>query len=154
MTVVDFLNPDTIIPELASADKEGVVREMVEKLKQAGLIKSVDETVQVLMEREKLGSTGIGQNIAVPHAKSREVSEIVLSVGISSKGVDFAALDGDPVQIFFLILAPVDSTGMHLKVLARIARMLKDKVFRNDLRACKTSEDIYRTIREEEQRAV
>jgi PTS system nitrogen regulatory IIA component len=153
MMVAEFLTPESIIPGLSGTDKEPAIREMVECLVRAGQVKDVEGTVEVLLEREKLGSTGIGQNIAVPHAKSDEVGKIVLSVGISEAGVAFDALDGDPVNIIFLVLAPVDSTGLHLKVLARIARLLKDKVFRNALRNCKSAEEIFRTIKEEDERS-
>lgn len=153
MKITEFLVPEAIIPSLRSTDKESVVKEMVETLAKAGLVKNAAQAVEVLLEREKLGSTGIGQNIAVPHAKSEEVKNLALGVGISEKGVDFEALDGDPVNIIFMVIAPIDATGLHLKVLARIARLLKDKVFRNSLRSCKTAENIYETIKEEDERA-
>jgi nitrogen PTS system EIIA component len=153
MKITEFLVPEAIIPSLRSTDKESVVKEMVETLAKAGLVKNAAHAVEVLLEREKLGSTGIGQNIAVPHAKSEEAKNLVLGVGISEKGVDFEALDGDPVNIIFMVIAPIDATGLHLKVLARIARLLKDKVFRNSLRSCKTTEKIYETIKEEDERA-
>lgn len=152
--IAEFLSRDTIIPQLDGRDKEKAIREIVAVLNGKGLVKDVDSTVDVLLEREKLGSTGIGQNIAVPHAKSAEVGNIVLGVGISGEGVDFDALDGDPVNIIFLVLAPIDSTGLHLKVLARIARLLKDKVFRNALRGCSTAEELFETIKEEDERVV
>ena len=153
MKITEFLVPEAIIPSLQSTDKESVIKEMVETLAKNGLVKNAAHAVEVLLEREKLGSTGIGQNIAVPHAKSEEAKNLVLGVGISEKGVDFEALDGDPVNIIFMVIAPIDATGLHLKVLARIARLLKDKVFRNSLRSCKTAEKIYETIREEDERA-
>ena len=153
MKITEFLMPEVIIPSLRSTDKESVIKEMVETLAKAGLVKNASHAVEVLLEREKLGSTGIGQNIAVPHAKSDEAKNLVLGVGISEKGVDFEALDGDPVNIIFMVIAPIDATGLHLKVLARIARLLKDKVFRNSLRSCKTAEKIYETIKEEDERA-
>ncbi len=152
MMISDFFSPELIIPRLKATDKESVIREMVGVLNAAGQVKDVERTVEVLLDREKLGSTGIGQNIAVPHAKSEEVKKLVLGAGLSERGVDFEALNGDPVNIFFLVLAPVDSTGLHLKVLARIARLLKDKMFRNALRNCKTAEEIYQTIKEEDER--
>ncbi|MCX5642558.1 MAG: PTS sugar transporter subunit IIA [Candidatus Omnitrophica bacterium] len=153
MKITEFLVPEAIVPSLRSTNKESVVKEMVEALVKAGSVKNAAQAVEVLLEREKLGSTGIGQNIAVPHAKSEEVKNLALGVGISEKGVDFEALDGDPVNIIFMVIAPIDATGLHLKVLARIARLLKDKVFRNSLRSCKTAKDIYETIREEDERA-
>lgn len=153
MKITEFLVTEAIIPSLRSTDKESVVKEMVEALVKAGSVKNAAHAVEVLLEREKLGSTGIGQNIAVPHAKSEEVKNLALGVGISEKGVDFEALDGDPVNIIFMVIAPIDATGLHLKVLARIARLLKDKVFRNSLRSCKTAEKILETIKEEDERA-
>ena len=152
MKITEFLVPEAITPSLRSTDKESVVREMVETLAKAGLVKDAAHAVGALLEREKLGSTGIGQNVAVPHAKSEETKNLVLGVGISEKGVDFEALDGDPVNIIFMVIAPIDATGLHLKVLARIARLLKDKVFRNSLRVCKTTEKIYETIKEEDEK--
>ena len=153
MKITEFLVPEAIIPSLRSTDKESAVKEMVETLVKTGSVKNAAHAVEVLLEREKLGSTGIGQNIAVPHAKSEEVKNLALGVSISEKGVDFEALDGDPVNIIFMVIAPIDATGLHLKVLARIARLLKDKVFRNSLRSCKTAEKIYETIKEEDERA-
>ncbi len=154
MKITDFLAPEAVITGLAGTDKDSVIREIVAALNRNGSVKDTEKTVEVLLEREKLGSTGIGQNIAVPHAKSEGVKNVVLGVGISDKGIDFDALDGDPVSIVFLVLAPVDSTGLHLKVLARIARLLKDKVFRNALLGCKSAGDIYHTIKEEDERSV
>ena len=153
MKITEFLVAEAITAGLKNTDKQSVIKEMVESLADSGQVKDVKHTVDVLLEREKLGSTGIGQNIAVPHAKSEEIKNLMLAVGISEKGVDFDALDGDPVHIVFLVLAPVDATGMHLKLLARIARLLKDKIFRNSLRNCKSADEIYRTIKEEDERA-
>lgn len=150
----EFLVTEAINADLAAAEKEGAIREIVSALHAQKAVSDVEGTVEVLLEREKLGSTGIGQNIAVPHAKSEGVDRIILGIGISRNGVDFDALDGDPVHIIFLVLAPIDSTGMHLKVLARIARLLKDKVFRNALRECGTAEELLKTIREEDERVV
>ncbi|HNQ35900.1 MAG TPA: PTS sugar transporter subunit IIA [bacterium] len=152
--IAEYLVKEAIIPDLRSGDKAGVVREMVEALSKAGSVRDVDGTTEWLLEREKLGSTGIGQNIAVPHAKREDVKKLLVTVGLSARGIDFDALDGDPVNIVFLVLAPSDATGLHLKVLARIARLLKDKVFRNSLRSCKSAQDVFSTIKEEDERAV
>lgn len=151
--IAEYLVKEAIISDLRSGDKPGVVREMVEALSKAGAVRDVDGTTDGLLEREKLGSTGIGQNIAVPHAKREDVKKLLVTVGLSSRGVDFDSLDGDPVNIVFLVLAPSDATGLHLKVLARIARLLKDKVFRNSLRSCKSAQDVFSTIKEEDERA-
>jgi len=104
------------------------------------------------MEREKLGSTGIGQGIAVPHTKTEQIDDLVGAVGISDDGVSFDALDGEPVYIIFLILAPSKSIGLHLKALAKIARLLKDKTFRNALRKSTSASEVARIIREDEEK--
>jgi PTS system nitrogen regulatory IIA component len=107
--------------------------------------------VQVLMERESLGSTGIGQGVAIPHGKTNVVKDQVAALGISRKGLDFDALDGEPVHIVFLLIAPQDAAGNHLKALAKISRLLKDKFFRQALRDAKSAEEILKIIREEDE---
>ena len=106
------------------------------------------------MARESLGSTAIGQGIAIPHAKSDSVTKLVAAFGLSKKGVDFDSLDGEPVNIFFLLLAPQDSAGPHLKALARIARLLKDKYFRDNLRMCIDDKSVIRTITQEDEKKI
>jgi len=101
-------------------------------------------------ERESLGSTGIGQGIGIPHAKSQNVKTLVAAFGLSQKGVNFDSLDGEPVYIFFLLIAPEESAGPHLKALARISRMLKDKYFRELLKKSKDEKEVLRIIQEED----
>jgi fructose-specific phosphotransferase system IIA component len=152
MKILDFLSPQTITVDLKEREKKKVITELVRLLNEARKIKAedIENIVEALLERERLGSTGIGQGIAIPHVKCREVSEVVAALGISSKGVEFNALDGEPVSIIFLLLAPLESSGVHLKVLAKISRLLKDKFFRQALREAKTKEEIIKIIREED----
>jgi PTS system nitrogen regulatory IIA component len=96
-----------------------------------------------------LGSTGIGQGIAIPHGKSEHVTKTVAALGISKRGIDFDALDGEPVYLFFMLVAPTSSAGVHLKILAKISRLLKDKFFRQSLREVKSAEEAIRQIKEE-----
>ena len=103
------------------------------------------------MEREALGSTGIGQGVAIPHCKLEALKEQVAALGISPKGLEFDALDGEPVNIVFLLVAPMDASGNHLKALAKISRLLKDKFFRQALRDAKSPEELLRIIREEDE---
>lgn len=105
-----------------------------------------ESVVNVLLEREKLGSTGIGDGIAIPHGKHSGLDDLMISFGRSPEGIDFDAMDGKPVHIFFLLMAPEKSTGQHLKVLAKISRMLKDGKFREDLMMAMTKDDLYRII--------
>ncbi len=152
MKIMDFLNPKAISANLQATDKEGVISELVDLLIKVREIKDKNEMVKALLEREALGSTGIGQGIAIPHAKSESVKELVSAFGLSRKGVNFDALDGEPVSIFFLLVAPPDSAGPHLKALARISRLLRDKFFRETLKNAKDAKDILRIIKEEDQR--
>lgn len=154
MKISEFLREKAITVSLKATDKPGVIREMVQLLVRAGEVKpeDTDRFVEVLLAREALGSTGIGQGIGIPHGKSNCVKELVGAFGISQKGVNFDSLDGDPVYIFFLLVAPEDSAGPHLKALARISRLLKDKFFRDGLREAKEERVILRTIQQEDQK--
>lgn len=152
MKITDFLSKDAVKVELQATGKEEVITELVEQLIPAKKIKKKikEGIIQSLLERENLGSTGIGQGIAIPHAKSDKIKDVIVAFGISKKGVEFNALDGEPVYIIFLLIAPEESTGLHLKALAKISRLLKDKFFRQALREAKSSEEIINIIKEEE----
>ncbi len=129
MRLGDYLDKELIIAELTSATKAEVLREMVASI--GGKIDNIDldQAVTVLMERESLGTTGIGDGIAIPHGKLESLDEIVIVVGRSISGVDFDALDKSPCHIFFLVLAPEQVAGEHLRILAHISRLLKDSDF-------------------------
>ncbi|MBU1088099.1 MAG: PTS sugar transporter subunit IIA [Candidatus Omnitrophica bacterium] len=150
MKIMDFLKEKAISADLKSADKEGIIREMIDLLADAQAIKDKEKIVKILLEREALGSTGIGQGVAIPHGKSSSVKELVAAFGISHKGVNYDSLDGEPVYIFFLLVAPEDSAGPHLKALARISRLLKDKYFRDTLRAAPDAKSLIKTLRSED----
>ena len=150
MKIMDFLNKKAVSVDIKSTDKEGVIRELVDLLSNATEIKNKEELISAVLAREALGSTGIGQGIGIPHAKSQNVKELVAAFGLSKNGVDFDSLDGEPAHIFFLLLAPEESAGPHLKALARISRMLKDKYFREMLKKAKDEKEILRIIQEED----
>ncbi len=152
MKIMDFLNSKAVSASLKATDKEGVIKELVGLLHKAGAIKDKEELVDILLSREKLGSTGIGQGIGIPHGKSKNVSELVAAFGLSKKGIDFESLDGEPVYIFFLLVAPEESAGPHLKALARIARLLKDKYFREMLKDAKDEKAILKIVSEEDEK--
>jgi len=154
MKIMDILSPECVIPELQSEDRDGVIKELLDVLVEHGKIeKEVEDKVfKELIAREELGSTAIGNGIAIPHTKSEFVSELVSAFGISHKGVDFKALDGEKVYLFFLLVAPKESAGPHLKALARITRLLKDKNFRSILVQAKTREEAIKLIEEEDER--
>ena len=150
MRIMEFLNKKAVTASLKSADKGGVIKELVDLLAKAEEIKNKEELVKTLLTRESLGSTGIGQGIGIPHAKSQHVKNLVAAFGLSQKGVNFDSLDGEPTYIFFLLIAPEESAGPHLKALARISRMLKDKYFREMLKKAKDEKEILHIIQEED----
>src|SRR3989338_5796850 len=155
MTIMSFLDERAVTTDLkAQQNKEEVIRELVELLVRAGSIKEKDshKLVQILMKRESLGSTGIGQGVAIPHGKSDCVAKLVAALGVSRSGVAFDSLDGEPVTLFSLLVAPEDSAGPHLKALARISRLLKDKHFRDSLRAARDEKLLVRIVRDEDER--
>ncbi|MBU0503301.1 MAG: PTS sugar transporter subunit IIA [Candidatus Omnitrophota bacterium] len=154
MKIMDFLSKKAITTDVKSAKKEDVIKEMVDVLVSSGDIEknSRNKLIDALMERESLGSTAIGQGIAIPHAKSDCVTNLVLAFGLSKKGVDFDSLDGEKVYIFFMLVAPQDSAGPHLKALARISRLLKDKYFRDGLRACNDPAEVIKIIGQEDEK--
>jgi len=156
MKVMDFLSKGAIVAELKSSKKEDVIKELVDALIIGGEIEKRhrNKLIDALMSREELGSTAIGQGVAIPHAKSDCVSKLVAAFGLSSKGVDFDSLDGEAVYILFLLVAPQDSAGPHLKALARISRLLKDKYFRDNLKGCKDDKSIIKIITQEDEKKI
>lgn len=147
MKILDYMTRDTILPHLRSTDKKGVIDELAEPVAKRTELDH-REIVRVLIERERLGSTGIGGGIAIPHGKIDGLQSLVLGFGLSRKGVNFDALDGKPTHIFFLLLSSVDSTGLHLRVLARISKLLKEETFRQKLLRAQTADDVIRVIKE------
>ena len=154
MKIMDFLSEDAITVDLRSVNKTDAIKELTDLLVNAGELDKRDknQVVELLMAREALGSTAIGHNVGIPHAKVDCVKSLVGAFGLSRKGVDFDSLDGEPVYVFFLLLAPQDSAGPHLKALARISRLIKDKYFRETLRQAKDKKDIVRIIGTEDEK--
>jgi PTS system nitrogen regulatory IIA component len=145
MKILDVLKEEAIIPELTATDKKGVLLELVGPVAKAAGIEQ-NEMVRVLLEREQLGSTGIGSGIAIPHGKLRSLDSLLVGFGRSRKGIDFEAIDGRPAHIFFLLMAPEDSSGDHLRMLARISRLLKDSALRQSLMDAGDSRGLYTLI--------
>jgi PTS system nitrogen regulatory IIA component len=151
MKIMDFLNKKAISADIKAKNKEGVIKELVDLLVDTGVIKNKKEDIiKILMTRETLGSTGIGQGVGIPHGKTPYVKSLVAAFGLSKKGIDFESLDGEPTYIFFLLLAPEESAGPHLKALARISRLLKDKYVREMLKKAQSEKDIINIINNED----
>lgn len=151
MRLTDLLHQELVLPGLEGQNKRDVLNEFAELLFEHKKIRDQNEFLEVILAREALGSTGIGDGIAIPHGKLKNLDRLVLSFGISRKGIDFDAMDGKPVYIFFVLIAPEDSPGDHLKALARISRILKNRSFRDRLLKSQTQEEIYKHILEEDE---
>lgn len=152
MKITEILTPDLVIPELHGATKSDVLRELAECLAAKFKEMSLSDLAAVLAERERLGSTAIGDGIAIPHGKIRGAKKIVGAFGRHVAGVDFDSLDGGPTHLFMVLIAPEDSTSLHLKALARVSRLLKDAGFRERLLAAPDADAIYSLIVEEDGR--
>ncbi|MFZ3047968.1 MAG: PTS sugar transporter subunit IIA [Desulfatirhabdiaceae bacterium] len=149
MKIIDIIHKDAILTDLIARDKKTVIQEMA--IPAATILKvDLSEIIKVLLDRERLGSTGIGRGIAIPHGKLKSIEFPLLGLGISRKGVEFDSLDGMPAHLFFLLITPEQSTGTHLKVLSQIARILKNDVFKNSLLNAHDSQDILSIIQAEE----
>ncbi|MBL8023752.1 MAG: PTS sugar transporter subunit IIA [Elusimicrobia bacterium] len=151
MKLVDILPSNAISVELSAASKKEVLEELCALLGKAGKLPDPKAMVHILEEREALGSTGIGQGVAIPHGKAPSIKAQAAALGISRRGVDFDSLDGEPVHIVFLLIAPPDAAGNHLKALAKVSRLLKDKFFRQALKDSKSADEILKIIREEDE---
>ena len=150
MKFADFISREAIRAELTADDKEGVIREMIEALIKAGRVNGgeFESIVKAIMKREELGSTGIGRGVAVPHTKHPSVDRLVGTVAVSKEGVDFNSLDGEKVQLLFLLISPPDRPGDHLRALENISRQLRDDTFCRFLKQAKTAEEIKQLLNE------
>lgn len=150
MKISELLNPQAIVADLKASGKDAALAELTEALLTVAPTLRRDDVLQVLQERERLGSTGIGDGVAIPHGKLKGMPELMLAFGRSQGGVDFESMDGQPAHLFFLLLAPEESVGIHLKTLARISKLLKDADVRQKMLEAADSEQIYQLICERE----
>ncbi len=146
MNLSDLISPDTVIPNLASRDKISVLAELVEPLCRLNPDLDPGQLVKILIEREKLGSTGIGDGIAIPHGKVEKTDRLLISFGRSVEGIEFDSMDGRPAHLFFLLLAPETSAGSHLTALAKLSRLLKNSSVREQLMEAEDAETIHGLI--------
>ncbi len=150
MKVLDYLPEEVIEADLKSDTKIGVLKELVQLLVNNHQVKDANKALEVLLEREQLGSTGIGDGVAIPHAKFNDIKTLVAAFGRSRNGVNFGSLDNKPAHLFFLFLAPENSATLHLKILARISRLLKKTAFREGLMQAEGGKEIFQAIADEE----
>ena len=150
MKILDVMQKEAILDDLKSQNKKGILEELVVPL--TGITgMSQEDLARVLMERERLGSTGIGGGIGIPHGKIKDLETLVLGFGLSRKGIEFESIDGQPTHIFFVLITPENSTGLHLKLLARISRILKNDHFKERLLNAADRQEIFDIIKEEDE---
>jgi len=150
MKITELLKKEYILEQLKAKSKQEALAELAGVFIKGRIKFDSGAMLRVLLEREKLGSTGIGDGIAIPHGKLAGLDEILVAFGRSREGIAFEALDGKPVHLFFLLMAPENSAGQHLKALAKISRMLKDGVFRKKLLEARMHDDLVRVITEKD----
>lgn len=150
LRVADILKAECVLSDLVARDKAGVLRELAALLERRGVIKSAEAAFRVLSEREQLGSTGIGDGVAIPHGKLPELDYVVAAFARSPEGVSFEAMDGEPVHLVFLLLAPENGANLHLKALARVARLMKSPDFRDELKVTDDPAALYDKILRED----
>ena len=154
MKIEEILKKESVIADLLGDSKVKVIKEMTQCLKQNNFIKDDQALFETLMEREKLGSTGIGENVAIPHGKSDEVTQIITVLARSKKGVEFESLDQKPVHFVCMVIAPAHSTGQHLKVLARVSRIFKNQGIREEILKAENSDTIYSILMNEDSKFI
>ena len=154
MKIEEILKKESVIADLLGDNKVKVIKEMTQCLKKNNFIKNDQALFETLMEREKLGSTGIGENVAIPHGKSDEVTQIITVLARSKKGVEFESLDQKPVHFICMVIAPAHSTGQHLKVLARVSRIFKNQGIREEILKAENSDTIYSILMNEDSKFI
>ena len=150
MKIVDLIKRDMVVPALEATDKRGILEELAAYMARRHARIDRATLARVLIEREQLASTAIGEGVAIPHGKLASVGEIVACLGRAPSGVEFDSMDGLPTYLFFVLVAPESSTGAHLKALARISRVFKDPEFRRRLMAASDAESMYHVVADED----
>jgi PTS system nitrogen regulatory IIA component len=152
MKIMNILDPKCVVLPLKGKEKKEIIKELIDVLVQNRKIKEKDkeEVFKSVMEREKLGSTGVGLGIAIPHGRTAAVDKLIGALGISPEGVEFETLDGEPVHFVFLILSPLEATSDYLRAISRVARMFKDKFLREALKNVSSVEEVIKIIKQED----
>ena len=150
MRLQEYITTDSIYLDIEAPDKNGAIAAIVEHMAKSRLLQNPEEFKKEVYERERLGSTGIGKGIAIPHARTRAVSKLIIAFARLQKGVDFGAEDDDPVRLIFLLGTPVDTVGDYLKILAKLSRLLKESTLRKQLLKAKSGEEVLDLLEEAE----
>ena len=153
MRIAEFLKPDAVVDELQAKSKADILRELSTALARSNPSISPQRLATVLEERERVNSTGVGEGVAIPHGKLAELATLSASFGVSRAGIDFEAHDKKPTFLFFALVAPENSAGLHLKALARISRLFRNASFRESILQARGAQEIYSLILQEDAKA-
>lgn len=148
MKLADFVCFEAIVPELQQRDRDGVIAELVSSLDRAGKLgkNNSEEITTGVIRREKEASTGMGKGVAMPHVKHKAVKNVVAAIGLSSAGIDFVALDKQPVHSVVLMVSPVDKPDKHLQAMETVFKHLQKEKFRKFLRMCRNAKEIHELL--------
>lgn len=149
MRLDSLTDPELIFPDLQADDRDQALRSLASRLAALDVVDDADDLYEKLLEREQLGSTGVGSGVAIPHCKLKGLAEVVLAIGISRRGIDFGAIDTQPVRLFFVVVSPTDAPAAHLQVLASISRWLKTDSHASRLLELHDRHEIYDLLEEE-----
>jgi fructose-specific phosphotransferase system IIA component len=152
MKLIDVLKPEYIIVPLKSSKKEEVIRELIGVLDGHGIFNDPESIFQAVVEREKIQTTGVGREVAIPHCKKQECKKFAIALGLSSKGIDFNSIDKKPVKIIFLLVGPEENPGMHIRLLSRISRLISKEKLREKLLQVSEPNSAYTLLKEEEKK--
>jgi PTS system nitrogen regulatory IIA component len=152
MKIMDYLSEEWVIPDLQGTDKSSILKELSSVLVKPCQVPSVEELLQVLLDREKLGSTGIGEGIAIPHGRLKKLKKFFISFGRSLRGVDFDSIDRKPSNLFFLVIAPENLAVDNLKLLSRIVTLLKEPSLKKRLMEVHSQKELFQIISEEDEK--
>jgi fructose-specific phosphotransferase system IIA component len=152
MKLVDVLKPAYIKIPLTSQNKEGVIKELINMLFEQKAISEKETVFQAALDREKIMTTGVGRQVAIPHCKVKDGKEFSIAFGISESGIDFDAIDNQPVKIVFLLVGPEDNPGMHIRLLSRISRLISKEALREKLLQVNDADEAYQLLKTEEEK--
>ncbi|MCZ7608571.1 MAG: PTS sugar transporter subunit IIA [Ignavibacterium sp.] len=151
MKVSDLLKPEFVVPDVKGVSKEGVINELIDLFKNDSKVEDIEKVRAAVLDREKIMSTGVGKGFAIPHGKTNAVKDIIGAFGKINEGIDYDSLDGNPVQLIFLLVGKDNLISTHIKLLSRISRLMNKDDFRHRLLEADTKEDIIKLFSEEEE---
>jgi fructose-specific phosphotransferase system IIA component len=152
MKLIDVLKPENIKTSLHSLDKESVIKELIDLIYPNQFLEDKDSIFDAVIEREKIMTTGVGREVAIPHCKRKNCTDFIIALGIHPSGIDFNSIDNRPVKIIFLLIGPEDNPGMHIRLLSRISRLIAKEKLRENLLLAVNANEVYNQIKEEEEK--